>query len=336
MIRSRPLVGIIGGLYAAEGRALLAQHVDLVELDESGVAPGLPEGLNGIVPRYPSQVTSEMINESPRLLGIAASGRGVDNIAVDTATDRGVLVANNHGVGSSSVAEHTMGLMIAMVRGFGRSSGSDLAEAWRTRLSVHRIDLASRTLGIVGCGNVGTEVAKRASLGFGMHVIAYDPYVNAETLLARGVSKVESLEQLLGQSDVVTLHPELNAETEGMFGDREFRSMKQGSFLINASRGRVVQTAALVQALETGHLAGAALDVYDPEPPQFNGPLSRLPNLVLTPHVADMTVEIKRALALSTAGQMLDMLAGRRPANPVNPRAWESFATRRADISARW
>lgn len=320
----RPVVAAIGELYDPAGTELLQRHVDLVTLD--GSRPTGP--IHGILPRYPGQVTAQLIAACPELLAVAASGRGVDNIDVTAATAAGVLVANNHGVGSWSVAEHTIGLMLALTRSYGPVFRAGLAHAWRIRMDLPRVDLRGRTLGIVGCGNVGSEVARRASLAFGMRVLAYDPYVDAGRLAEVNAEKVDDLHELLAASDIVTLHPELNAETTRMFDDERFAQMRTGAYFLNISRGKVVVTDALIRALRSGKLAGAALDVYDPEPPPPDSPLATMPNVLLTPHVADMTVEIRRALALSTAEQMLQMLAGQRPTNLVNPDAWDRFVAR--------
>jgi D-3-phosphoglycerate dehydrogenase / 2-oxoglutarate reductase len=327
--RGRPAVGVLGDFYDPAGQRLLSEQAEVIFLDQVDLS-AVADRLRGIIPRYPSQVTAEMIAGCPNLLGIAASGRGVDNIDVDAATRAGVPVANNQGLGGASVAEHTMGMMLALTRGYRRPLAEGLLASWPTRLDIRRVELAGRTLGIVGCGKVGSEVARRAAFGFGMRVQAYDPYVDAQHMASVGAQRIEDFDALLASSDVITLHPELNHETTGMFGDREFALMKPDAYFLNISRGKVVQTEALIRALQAGRPYAAALDVYDPEPPAADSPLLTLPNVVLSPHVADMTVETMRELALSTARQMCQLLAGKRPDNLVNPQAWDAFEARHA------
>jgi phosphoglycerate dehydrogenase-like enzyme len=204
-------------------------------------------------------------------------------------------------------------------------------EGWLHRTDFSEfLELEGKTLGVVGFGEVGRETARKALVGFGMRVLAYDPHVPDDAVRALGVEPVGSLDALLAQSDVVSLHPELNEATDGMIGDAQLRRMKPGAFLVNTSRGRVVQQAALLRALSGRWIAGAALDVYEDEPVGPDNPLLALDNLLLTPHVAGLSAEAVEGMSLSAARQVLQALAGRRPAHLLDPAAWPAAAARAA------
>ncbi|MCD6290158.1 MAG: hydroxyacid dehydrogenase, partial [Anaerolineae bacterium] len=185
-----------------------------------------------------------------------------------------------------------------------------------------------RVLGIVGLGRIGRRVAEICAWGLRMRVIAYDPYVDRAQADALGVTVVESLDALLEQADFVTLHVALTPETRHLIGERELRHMKPGAYLINASRGPVVDEAALIRALEDGHLAGAALDVFDPEPPSPDNPLLHLDNVVATPHTGSFTDSGVKAMSEGAVRQVLQVLRGERPPFLLNPEAWPGRAAR--------
>jgi D-3-phosphoglycerate dehydrogenase / 2-oxoglutarate reductase len=326
----RPTVVLIGSMYAPEAEELLEQHADVRHVDDQDREAILAAvaGAHGIVARYPARIDGELIRSSPKLVAVLSSGRGVDNIDIDAASAAGVVVANNPGLGGKPVSEHALGLLLMVTRGLAAMSRDGVEKAWRDRLTTRRVELTGKVLGIVGLGNVGGWMARRAHGGFLMRVLAYDPYVPAEKMAEVGAVKVDFLEDLLAQADFVTAHPELNDETAGMFNDKTFAQMKPGAYFLNTSRGRVVDTQALVRALESGHLAGAALDVYEDEPLPADSPLPGIENLVLSAHIADFTVETKRALAMSAATQLLSALGGKQPPAVLNPDAWGRAAQR--------
>jgi D-3-phosphoglycerate dehydrogenase/microcystin synthetase protein McyI len=202
--------------------------------------------------------------------------------------------------------------------------------AWdrRTELSVG--DVQGRTLGIVGLGLIGSEMTRKCVAAFGMQVLAYDPYVPAAKAAALGATMLTDLGELLARSDFVSLHCELNDETRGMIGEAELRAMQRHAFLINTSRGRVVQQEALERALTERWIAGAALDVFEDEPLAEGSTLFALDNLILTPHVAGLSGDALRDLANSAATQILAALAGERPPHLVNPQVWDAVRARRA------
>jgi phosphoglycerate dehydrogenase-like enzyme len=332
----RPNVVLIGAMYDPDAEKLLEQHTTVSRVDDTAdlatLGPVLA-GAHGLAVRYPARITAEVLAAAPNLLAILSSGRGVDNIDIDAASAAGVVVANNPGLGGKPVSEHALGLLLMIARDLPAVCRDGMAGAWDKRLTTRRVELDGNVLGIVGCGNVGSTVARRASAGFNMRVLAYDPYVPAERMREVDATKVNDFGELLAAADFVTAHPELNTETERMFDDEAFRLMKPGSYFVNTSRGRVVDTDALVRALRGGHLAGAALDVYDEEPPPPNSPLLTLDNLVLTAHVADFTVETKRALAMSAANQLLAAMRGEQPPHLLNPQVWEQVARRHAALA---
>lgn len=327
----RPNVVLIGSMYALEAEELLEQHAEVRRVDEkdrSAVLAALADA-HGLVARYPARIDRELLAAAPNLLAVLSSGRGVDNIDIEAASETAVAVANNPGLGGKPVSEHALGLLLTVTRGLGAVHRHGLDAAWDARLSTHRVELTGKVLGIVGLGNVGGWMARRAHGGFLMRVLAYDPYVPAERMAEVGAVKVEHLEDLLAQADFVTAHPELNEETQHMFNRVTFGQMKPGAYFMNTSRGRVVDTDALVEAVRSGHLAGAALDVYEDEPLPKDSALLELDNVVLSAHIADFTVETKRALALSAANQLLAALHGEQPPAVLNPEVWGRVAERR-------
>ncbi|HET6482020.1 MAG TPA: hydroxyacid dehydrogenase [Actinoplanes sp.] len=325
---------LVGAMYHPEAEALLAEHftVTRIEPEELLSRPGALRAAHGLAVRYPAQITTEVFNAAPELIAVLSSGRGVDNIDIPAASKAGVVVANNPGLGGKPVSEHALGLLLMITRDLNAVQRDGIAGAWDKRLTTRRVELTGGTLGIIGCGNVGGWMARRASAGFGMRVLAYDPYVSAEQVAEVGATKVERLAELLAAADFVTCHPELNEETDGMFDDDTFALMKPGAYFLNTSRGGVVRTDALVRALRSGHLSAAALDVYDQEPPPAGSPLLELDNLVLSAHVADFTVQTKHALAMSAAQQLVTALNGAAPPHPLNPEAWDRAAARRSSI----
>jgi D-3-phosphoglycerate dehydrogenase/microcystin synthetase protein McyI len=197
-----------------------------------------------------------------------------------------------------------------------------------------RLELDRRTLGLVGFGSIGAEVARKCIAAFSMHVLVYDPYIAPSKAEAMGAIWVGDLASVLREADIVSVHAELTDETCGMIGERELRSMRPDAFLVNTARGPIVKQEALVRALREGWIRGAALDVFEAEPPPSDSPLYALDNLILTPHVAGLTVEAARALAVSAATQMLQALRGERPPHLVNPEVWERVTERMRAQSA--
>jgi len=259
-------------------------------------------------------VTAELLEHAPRLRVVGRAGVGVDNIDVEAATHRGILVMNTPGGNAVSVAEHTFALMLAMARSVPQSNASIHAGRWE-KSGASGTELRGKTLGLVGLGRVGTEVARRAR-GLEMKVLAHDPYVTPAA--AREVEvELATLDELLKRADVISLHTSLSAATEKMFGAAAFAKMKRGARLVNCARGELIDEAALAEALKSGQLAAAAVDTFAEEPPK-NSPLIGLANLIATPHIAGSTAEAQEEVGTAVAQQVRDYLADGLIRNAVN------------------
>lgn len=335
----RPRVVLIDSMYDPAGEELLARHAEVQVLHDptQGEIRAAIRGASAVAVRYPARLRGDAIREGSDLLVISTSGRGADAIDIPAATAQGVAVVNNPGLGTVPVSEHTVGLMLDLAKQITRSDiQARQGKGWAQRNQSTRIHLEGRTLGIIGCGQIGTEVARKCVAAFRMRVLVYDPYIPPSKAEAVGATWVRELAPLLREADFVSLHPELTEETRGMIGEAELRQMRREAFLINTARGQIVQQPALVRALKEGWIAGAALDVFDPEPPPPDSPLHGVDNLILTPHVAGVTVEARRDLALSAATQILQVLRGERPPHLVNPQVWERLERRLRGVQAQW
>lgn len=323
-MNSRPVV-LIGRMYhpEAEERLRAALPVEVLEAPTPESIAGALRGAGGAFVRYPNKLPGTVLAGAPHLRVISTSGRGTDAIDIAAASARGIAVVNNPAFGTVPVAEHTVGAMIALAKNmlpFNRLTHA--GEGWPAQKRLRRTELRGKTLGIVGLGNIGEEVARICTAAFRMRVIAYDPYVPGEKARVLGAEPVASLERIWRESDFVSMHPELNEETRGMVGERELRAMQKHAFLVNTARGPIVSAPALARALREGWIAGAALDVYEDEPVGKDSPLAGIENLILSPHIAGLTDEALRGMALSAAEQILQALRGERPPHLVNPEVW--------------
>lgn len=269
---------------------------------------------DALIVRSNTPVTAEVIERAERLVVIARAGTGVDNIDLEAATRRGILVVNAPTSSTVAVAEHTFALMLALARHIPKADALMHAGLWEKK-GLMGTELRDKVLGLVGLGRVGTAVASRAK-GFEMRVIAHDPFVAPEWAQRLNVELV-SLDRLFAEADYVSLHVPLTERTQGMISARELSQMKRTAYLINCARGDLIVEADLVQALREGLIAGAALDVFADEP-YLNPDLLTCPNLILTPHLGASTQEAQSGAALQVAQQVLDVLAGRPPRYPVN------------------
>lgn len=263
------------------------------------------------------QVTSELLDRCPQLKLVSSTGSGYDTVDVEACTEAGVLVVNQAGGNANSVAEHTFGLVLAVIRRIVESDRLIKTATGLVREQLMGHELAGKTIGLVGIGQAGMRVAQLAH-AFDMQVLAYDPYVEAAEIQARGAQPV-SLREVLSGSDIVSLHCPRNQETLGMFGAGEFQSMRQGAIFVSTARGGIHDEIALHAALESGHLGGAGLDVWVVEPPPHAHPLLALSNVVATYHTAGVTHEARKNIAKISAQQILDVCAGRTPPRMINP-----------------
>jgi D-3-phosphoglycerate dehydrogenase len=307
-------------LMAEEAEVIMAESTEEDYLAEKVV------DVDAIMVRGVVPITAKIINAAKKCKVIGRHGVGCDNIDVAQATAAGIPVIYCPGANTNSVAEHTASLMLAVAKQV-RSSDEALRRDgnYDCRLKIQTVELREKTLGLVGLGNIGRTFASICQHGFGMNIIAYDPYVNMETVQAAGlaVKLTDSLEELLQAADFVSLHAPAMPETYKMIGKRELQLMKKTAFLINAARGSLVDENALFAALKEGEIAGAGLDVFDPEPPAADNPLYTLPNVVVTPHTAANGDQALRNMAFMAVKGTLQVLKGERPANVFNPEVWQ-------------
>ena len=269
-------------------------------------------GRQGLLVRGQTKVTADVLGRAKDLKVVARAGAGVDNVDTRAAAAAGIAVYNAPGANAVSVAELTWGLIFALLRHIPEADATTRAGAWeKTRLA--GVEINGRTLGVVGLGFVGREVA-RVGVALGCHVLGYDPDPAAAPILA-GVERVD-LERIFESCDIVSLHAPLSPETRHLAGAARLARMKPGAFLVNAARGGLVDEAALVEALRTGRLGGAALDVFEQEPPA-DSPLFALRNVVLTPHLGAATAEAQERAALMAAEAVKSHLAGGTPPGRV-------------------
>jgi D-3-phosphoglycerate dehydrogenase / 2-oxoglutarate reductase len=269
---------------------------------------------DALIVRSATKVTPELLDKAPRLRVVGRAGVGVDNIDLDECTTRGVLVMSTPGGNAVSVAEHTFALLLALARQVPRLDKAMHEGKWE-KSSAAGTEVRGKTLGLIGLGRIGSEVALRAD-AFDMRVLGYDPYISEAAAKEVQVELVP-LEKLFAESDFVSLHTALSPATQNLINAATLAQMKKGARLINAARGELIDEAALAEALKTGHLAGAGLDVFVEEPPR-NSPLTGLPNVIATPHVAGSTAEAQEEVGTQVAVQVKDYLAEGLIRNAVN------------------
>jgi D-3-phosphoglycerate dehydrogenase len=283
-------------------------------LDVAGLKEAIADA-DGVILRSGVRLTAEVLGSAKRLKAACRAGVGVDNIDIEEATRRGVIVMNTPSGNTISTAEQTMALMLGLSRNTGPAYLSMRKGEWERKKFVGS-QLAGKTLGVIGLGRIGRAVARRAQ-AFEMRVVGLDPFVTAQAAGESGVELVESLEALLAASDYVTLHVPKTDETSRLIGAGEIEKMKRGARLINCARGGVVDEAAVVAAVKAGKLAGAAFDVYETEPPSDFG-LFEDARILTTPHLGASTAEAQEAVSREAAEQMVDCLSGRAIRNAVN------------------
>jgi D-3-phosphoglycerate dehydrogenase len=285
-----------------------------VDVDGDSALEEIIGNYDAIVVRSATKLTADVLEHAERLKVIGRAGVGVDNVDVDAATRRGIVVANAPESTVVSAAEHTIGLLVALARNIPQAHAALKQGRWE-RSAYGGIELAGKTLGVLGFGRIGQQVARRA-LGLGMRVVAYDPYVTAERFRELGAEPVESPEDVYEAADFLTLHLPLTAETRGAVDEAAFEAMRPGVRIVNAARGPLLDEEALLAALQSGKVAGAALDVFGDEP--YTGPLLELDNVVVTPHLAASTGEAQDRAGLIVAEQVVAALEGGLVSNAVN------------------
>lgn len=282
---------------------------------------------DGALTLLTDKIDGEVLDKHPNLKVVSNFAVGYDNIDADAATERGVLVCNTPDVLTAATADHTWALLMSAARRIPESIEYVRDGKWRTwgPLLLLGQEISGATLGIVGLGRIGKEVAKRAG-GFGMRVLAHDEYQDTAFAAANNVEYTD-LDTVLREADFLTLHVALTPETRHLIGAAQFAAMKPTAILINASRGPVVDTDALVTALQSGQILAAALDVTDPEPLRADHPLANMPNCIVVPHTASATVQTRDAMATLAARNLVAGLAGEKPPASVN---YDAVAASRA------
>ncbi len=291
-----------------------AHHVDVAELDAKALLEQLP-AYDALIVRGRTKVTKEVLGRTTHLKVVGRAGVGVDNIDVAEATNRKIVVVNAPTASTVSVAELAIGHMVSWSRFLPQADRSIKEGKWEKK-SFEGHEIFGKTLGLIGSGRIGAEVAKRAQ-AFGMSVIAFDPYLPPDVARKINVALTDK-ERVLREADFLSIHAALTPETKGMIGAKELAMMKRTAVLVNCARGEIVQEAALADALKNGTIAGAALDVFEKEPPA-GSPLLSAPHAVFTPHLGASTHEAQTRAGAIIADQVIKALGGKRPDFLVNP-----------------
>jgi len=291
---------------------------------EVAVRTGLPEAeilkligdVHGMIVRSQTKVTAEILNAAKRLRVVGRAGVGVDNVDVETATRRGVLVLNAPGANTVSTAEHAFSLLLGIARNIPRADATLKSGVWE-RKSLEGVELYNKSLGIIGMGRIGSELSRRA-IAFGMRVLAFEPYLSAARARGLQVELVEEIDELLSTVDFITLHTPLTVETHHILNAERLKKTKSGVRIVNCARGGLIDEHALLKALQSGHVAGAALDVFETEPLPPDSPLRSAPNIVLTPHLGASTIEAQESVGIEIAQSVRAALLEGTIRNAVN------------------
>jgi D-3-phosphoglycerate dehydrogenase len=283
-------------------------------LPEAELLP-LVADTEALVVRSETKVSRKIIENAPKLRVVGRAGVGVDNVDVDAATQRGIVVMNTPGGNTISTAELTFSMLMALARKIPQAHASMKAGEWN-RKAFSGVELYNKTLGILGMGRIGSEVARRA-IAFGMRVLAYDPYLTLSRANAMQVELIE-LDDLFSRADFITVHMPMSDETRGMINAAAFAKMKPGVRILNCARGGIVNETDLCAAIKDGKVAGAALDVYETEPPPKDFPLRDLPQVVMTPHLGASTEEAQENVGIEVAEAITDFLLNGVVRNAVN------------------
>ncbi|HEV2643444.1 MAG TPA: hydroxyacid dehydrogenase, partial [Candidatus Elarobacter sp.] len=303
-----------------EGVALLAAdpalRVDEVPTLAAGELLSCIVNYDAIIGRSATRISAELLRAGKRLRVVGRAGVGVDNIAMDVATQLGIAVVNAPAGNTIAVAELFFGVVLGILRSLPRADASMRAGTW-DRATLMGTELKAKTLGIIGLGRIGGEIATRA-LSFGMHVVAFDPYVTDARFQSLRVHRATSLDDVLADADIVTVHTPLTAETRGMIGRRELSRVSPNAIVVNMARGGIVDEEALVDALRGGRLRAAALDAFTKEPLAPDSPLRSIPNLHLTPHMGASTLEAQRNVAVDACIAVRDALVEGELSRSIN------------------
>jgi D-3-phosphoglycerate dehydrogenase len=272
-------------------------------------------------------VDRDLLRRAPNLLIVSSNGAGFDPVDVDACTAAGVVVVNQSGGNAHSVAEHALGMMLTLSKRIIEADRALRRDSNVNRNALIGTEVQGKTVGIIGIGNVGRRIAELCKGLLGMKVLAYDPYLSAAEIAARGGEKVE-LDDLLRRSDYVSISCPLTKDNRGMIGSKEFSLMQPHAYFVTTARGFIHDEAALFEALRSKAIAGAGLDVWAKEPPAADHPLLQFDNVLASPHTAGVTKEARINMGRIAAEQMLDALDGKRPPRIINPEVWPEYAKR--------
>lgn len=279
------------------------------------------------------QMDAEIMDKLPTLLAIGRPGIGVDNVDIHEATLRGITVVNTPDGPTTSTAEHAVSLLLALAK-HHKAGARVLATRGSLQAEAASIELSGKVLGIIGLGRIGSAVARICHQGLSMRVIAYDPYVSRATADSLAVELLPELDDLLPLADFISLHAPATPSTVGLICERTLALVKPTAYVVNCSRGSLVDEIALAAAISSGRIAGAGIDVFNPEPPEPANPLLAMEEVVATPHSAFYTDDCRRKMGYAVTEEILSVLNGVRPANMVNPQVWESAARHQRAIAA--
>ena len=272
-------------------------------------------------------VSSDLLEKTPNLLIVSTNGAGYDTVTVKDCTESGVLVVNQAGGNAESVAEHVLGMMLCLAKRVGECDRALRAGTLADRNNYTGNEVIGRTIGIIGLGHVGRRVAQLCSVLFRMQVLAYDPYLSANEIRARGATKVE-LDELLRRADFVSINCPLTDETRKLISEREYALMQPHAYFITTARGFIHDEEALERALRDKKIAGAGLDVWSKEPPPADHPLMKFDNVLVTAHTAGVTREARTNMGKIAAEQILDAFDGKPLPRIINPQVWPDYAKR--------
>jgi D-3-phosphoglycerate dehydrogenase len=319
---SKPLVVLCGPIHPAAIDVLQSETRVVIteEVSVEGVIGAASEA-EAILFRIDPPCTERLLASCPKLRVVGRHGVGLDTVDLPAATRLGIAVVHAPGVNSNAVAEHAIMLMLCVIKKLVPVDRVTRQGEWRGPTSRGIGELKGLTLGIIGVGNIGRRVAELAH-AFGMRVLGYDPYLPADEILRRGTEPVAELASLLQQSDIVSCHTPYTKENQRMFNEGAIAQMKQGAIFINTSRGNVQDDRALYNALASGKLKGAGLDVFEEEPVPLDNPLLKLDNVVCTSHIAGVSEQAYRSIGLQVAEEILRVLRGERPMVLGNPELW--------------
>jgi D-3-phosphoglycerate dehydrogenase len=284
-------------------------------LSERELAKLIPS-FNALIVRSQTKVTATILNAGIKLRVVGRAGVGVDNVDIETATRRGIVVLNAPGGNTISTAEHAFSLLLSVARKIPQADANVRGKHWDKK-NFEGVELYNKTLGVIGMGRIGSELSRRA-IAFGMRVVVYDPYLSAARARSLQVELVDALDDLLTSADFISLHTPLTAETRHILDEAQLQKTKRGLRIINCARGGLINEAALLKAVQDGHVAGAALDVFEIEPLPADSPLRSAPNLVLTPHLGASTAEAQESVGIEIAQSIRALLLEGTIRNAVN------------------